>query len=508
MTPPILGGVRGEHRSRYATRRAFRLIGLGLLATALAWGNPSFADDEEDDLMGGFDDDFDMADLDSMEDEVPGWLAALPFGEALYENVDISGSIATGGVWNYLSHTAPDGQGGTTDFGGLSRLDLDGFLQVDVQLPGEWKIRAEALAWYDFVYQIQGRRDYNGAVLDVYEWQVDTGEVYLTGPLHDNLDITIGRKVINWGRSDTFRVVDVVNPLDNKEPGLVDIEDLRRAKAMVKLDATSGPWSAQLLVIPEHRYDRQPPIGSDFVSEKSVLLGQIDGRSDFSGTPGLAGKVDGRFSGWDFSVYGAYVDDTARTPQLLSPASLRFEANKIGMLGLAGNVAFGAWLLKAESAMLWGTRSLRLDCLPESPCIESGIPGLLNSERDRIDTMVGLEWYGPDQLSVALEIVNRHLIDHPGGRTGLREITAQDNFQTALRVSRLFFRERLDITLLALALGERFQDGALFRASAVFEVTDSVKVEGGWLAFMGGPSSGLGAFNSNDRVYGEIKYSF
>ena len=109
---------------------------------------------------------------------------------------------------------------------------------------------------------------------------------------------------------------------------------------------------------------------------------------------------------------------------------------------------------------------------------------------------------------MALEIVNRHLFDHPGGNTGVFELTAADNFETALRVSRPFFRERLDVTLLGTVLGERAQDGGLFRASADYELTDSLKLSGGWLVFFGGPRLSLGAFDSNDRVYAELKYSF
>jgi len=466
----------------------------------------SSADDDLDDLMGGFDDEFDLSELEDLEDEPPSWVAALPFGDVLYERVDLSGSIAAGAVWNYLSHTAADGNGGRTDYGGLARLDLDGFLQLDVELPGDWQVRAEVLGWYDFAYRIQGRSDYNGAVLDVYEWQVDTGEVYISGPLHENVDVTVGRKIINWGRSDTFRVVDVVNPLDEKEPGLVDIEDLRRPKAMVKLDATSGPWSAQFLVIPESRYARRPPRGSDFIPDvfSSGLLNtpsQIDGRSDFSGLPGLAGKIDGRFSGWDFSVYGAYLDETARNLDLEASTGLRMEANKIGMLGAAGNATWGAWLVKAELAWISNYREILIDTIPP--------PGtLLNRERDRLDTMIGIEYYGSDQLTIALEIVNRHIIDHPGGLPGRLEFTAQDEFETGLRISRPFFRERLDVTLLGIVFGERMQDGGLFRASGDFELTDSWKIEGGWLVYFGGPRRSLGAFDSNDRIYTEIKYSF
>lgn len=369
-------------------------------------------DDDLEDMMGGFDDDFDASEIEDLDDETPGWLAALPFGEVLDERVDLSGSIGVGVEYSYLDHSVPHGDepGRLTSYGNLTRLDLDGFLQLDVRLPADWLIRAEALGWYDFVYRIKGRGDYGGEVLDVYEWQVDTGEVYIAGPLHDNVDLTVGRKIVNWGRSDTFRVVDVVNPLDNKTPGLVDIEDLRRPKAMVKLDVQKGPWSGQFLVIPESRYDRQPPFGSDFFPDPSSFgippeafqSISISGRSDFDGMPGLAGKFDGRFSGWDFSLYGGYVDETSRVLDVELTTGARFESNRIGMVGAGGNVTRGAWLVKAEVAWLTGVQVLR--GIPTFPFLTS-------DDKDRIDSMVGVEYYGPDSLTIALEVLNRHVVN-------------------------------------------------------------------------------------------------
>ncbi|MFK7895903.1 MAG: DUF1302 family protein [Myxococcota bacterium] len=494
-----------------------------LVAALLSLPSLAFADEDVegfDDLMGGFDDDFDASELDEMDAETPAWIAALPFGEEIAERVDLSGSIATGAVFSYLGNRVPHGdeENRFSEYGNLTRLDLDGFLQLDIELPGDWQVRAEALGWYDFVYRIKGRSDFGGEVLDVYEWQVDSGEVYIAGPIHDKVDLTIGRKIVNWGRSDTFRVVDVVNPLDNKEPGLVDIEDLRRPKAMVKLDAQTGPWSAQFLVIPEARFDRQPPLGSDFfpdpttfgVTPRDLSAFQIDGRSDFGDVPSFAGKVDGRFSGWDFSIYGAYTDQGSRVldarpaPAPLTPASPvpRFEANRFSLLGAAGNITRGAWLVKAELAWLGdlrvlnGRRSTPANLIP-----------LTSERKDRMDTMIGVEYYGPDQLTIALEIVNRHLLDDPGQR-GVDRLTEQSTFETGIRISRPFLRERLDVTVLAIILGERAQDGVIFRASGDYEITDALKMEGGILIFSGGPDRALGAFDKNDRLYAELKYSF
>ncbi len=467
--------------------------------------------------MGGFEEEFDETQLGD-ESEAPAWLTRLPFGGWLHENVDLSGSLATGIVASYLDHDAPHGDrptevggpgqlGRDSDFGGLTRLDLDGYLQLDVQLPRDWQLRAEALGWYDFAYRLKGRGDYGGPVLDVYEWQIDAGEVFAAGPIHENIDLTIGRKIVNWGRSDTFRIVDVVNPLDNKEPGLVDIEDLRRPRGMAKLDASKGPWSAEAILVFETRFDRNPPPGSDFYpnlarfadGEGLIVTFPVDDESNFSRKPGFAGRIEGNFSGWDLGLFGAYVDETSRVFDVEASTGARLEGNRFGMLGAAGNVTRGPWLAKFELAWLGDVRMLR-------PRATGPIP-FWSDDKQRIDSLVGVEWYGADSLTVALEVLNRHWLDLPRSPE-LQEFFEQSTFETALRISRPFFRERLDITLLGVVFGERAQDGGLFRASGEWEISDAWKLEAGWLVFVGGPDKAIGAYDDNDRLYLELKYSF
>ncbi len=482
------------------------MILLAIALPTVVLGLPARAESEEprrdrdgyEDLLGGFDDDFDAAELEPLESPMPGWLEALPFGRMLYERVDLGGTLAAGASYSYLDHIVAHGDepGRSSSFSNLTRLDLDFLLRVDIELPAQWRIRAEALGWYDFAYWLKGRGNFGGEVLDVYEWQVDSGEVYLAGPLHPNVDLTIGRKIVNWGRSDTFRVVDVVNPLDNKEPGLVDIEDLRRPRTMIKLDAQAGPWSTTLLVIPESRFDRQPPVGSDFFPDLSGLPPALrqafrnvpidEDDSDFDRIPGLAAKVDGRFSGWDFSLYGAWVDETARIIDV-DATILTQESNRFALVGLAGNFTRGSWLFKLESAWLSGIEILRARATP---------PFLVSDDKERIDTMVGIEYFGPDSLTIALEIVNRHLLDYARGAGSPIQLTEQSRFETGLRITRPFFRERMEVTALGIVFGERFQDGGLLRLSADWELTDAWKLEGGLLAFIGGPDKGIGAFDS------------
>ena len=481
---------------------------------AEAWvaeGEGDTGGDDFDDLMGGFDDDFDVSEIESTEAEMPAWLGEMPFGEALYERVELGGSLSVGAVYGILDHSVAHGDqpGRRSPWGNLTRLDLDGLLQLDIDLDHGWTARTELLGWYDFAYRIRGRGQYGGEVLDVYEWQVDSGEVYLSGPLTDVVDLTVGRKIVNWGRSDTFRIVDVVNPLDNKEPGLVDIEDLRRPRAMIKLDAASGPWNGTLLIVPEHRYDRQPPPGSDFFPDLGPLranpffgLPPIQDRNDFSELPDFAARAGGSFSGWDFTVYGAYVDETNRVTDV-SAAGLRTEANRYGLLGAAGNYTVSSWLFKIESAFLTGLHTLRQVRVAGFPPVR-----LESGDTDRFDTMVGVEYFGPDSLVIALEIVNRHLLRPAEDLLAIGAEPEQSRFESALRISRPFFRERLDVTLLAFGIGERLQGGGILRLSGDFELTDAFTLTGGGILYIGGPEEALGAFESNDRLFAEVKYSF
>ena len=109
----------------------------------------------------------------------------------------------------------------------------------------------------------------------------------------------------------------------------------------------------------------------------------------------LAGAINGlEFAGG--SLYGAYIDEPSRVIDI-RPTGTFAEANRFGLLGAAGNWTRGPILLKIEMAWLSDIRVLRS---------QRGSPIPFSVDKDRIDTMVGIEYYGRDSLTIALEIVN------------------------------------------------------------------------------------------------------
>ncbi|MCZ6783138.1 MAG: hypothetical protein O7G30_07475, partial [Proteobacteria bacterium] len=179
---------------------AFATVAVALLPILAATSAPA---DDFDDLggFGGEEEDEFVVDVDEGSDVDRWW--------------DLDGSVAVSSSVNYLSHESATGD----DFTGLSRLRLRLNLQLDVDLPREWDLRVSPHIWYDLSYVINGFGNFTAAVRDDYEWEGDFQDSYIEGPILESLDLKVGRQVVNWGRSDSIRVLDVLNPLDNREPG-------------------------------------------------------------------------------------------------------------------------------------------------------------------------------------------------------------------------------------------------------------------------------------------------
>jgi hypothetical protein len=158
--------------------------------------------------------------LDAEKGSMPDWLS-------------IDGYFKISSVYSYLSHDAAG-----TDFNwqGLTRLRSELKLKLDADLPENWQARVSGHGFYDFAYTINGRDNFTDDVLDHYEKELEFDEVYLQESLTNDLDLKADRQIVVWGRLDNIRITDVLNPLDLRWPGLVDIEKLRLPVTMTKLD--------------------------------------------------------------------------------------------------------------------------------------------------------------------------------------------------------------------------------------------------------------------------------
>lgn len=473
-------GFVGQARGRVTSELRRRWIGrasTALLVTCIAL-LPSHAfaqvEDDIDDVLGGFDEEIDAAPRRQPDAERAG--EPMRFFR-------LSGDLSLGSSYNYRQHQSPSG----TRYGNLSRLRTQLDLQLDLDLPHAWKARVEGRGFYDFAYLAHGRSNFTDDVLDDYEWDIDFREVWIQGSPLESLDLKLGRQIVNWGRSDSLRVLDVINPLDNREPGLVDIEDLRIPLTMVRLDyypSWLDDWSVQLLVIPEYENDQNPSFGSDF-NPLPAPPPDLDTPRTFGSAPEYGGSLHGVFPGWDLSFYVARLYENTR----LAVGGLKGSSH-VTLVGSGGNRTFGSWLLKAELAWFYGVEYLRP-------------PGQV--DKSRLDVMGGVEYYGFDDIQIAFEVVNRHIFDYDRGMKPFRK---EDELESALRVTLDLLNERLHMTALGFVLGAHAQNGSVVRLEANYDLRDALAVGGGLVLYQEGDNPAFDQIGKNDRLFLRIEYSF
>lgn len=428
-----------------------------------------------------------------------------------------SGSTVISAAYNIRDHESYD----DTDWHGLSKLRTRLNLQYDHKWSDDWQSRVSGYGFYDWAYGIQGRSRYTEAVLDDYEHEGEWQEVWLRGKLSETVDIKAGRQVVNWGRADSLRVLDVLNPLDNREPGIADVEDLRLPVTMVKTDwFLNSHWNASFIAIPEVRFSKNPPRGSDFETAISPLFGSSATRlrehepEDVSDTR-YAASLTGTFSGWDVSFHAAqlwrdtpylHVDGTINPlKQGDALQRLDFRHSDITLVGMGANIVTGSWLFKGELARL-GNVDYTTAATRSYPFIgELTLPNG-NTEKSRTDALVGIEYFGFSDASVSLEVVNRHIEDFEDSMSVFYE--KRDRMETALRYTGNFINDRLEVTALGIAFGEKAQEGSLMRFQAAYDIQDALVLTGGVIFYQHGDMPPFTSIEDNDRVFMELKYSF
>ncbi len=502
-------------------------IVLALSLFALLSGN--LAADELEDALKGFDD-FDkksadavikapIKQLDDLDengfDETGPVNLNLTSGEEKPTWYSFSGYISLLGAYNYAqksqSVVAPGDM--PMDFSGLSRSRVKGGLTLDMKHGENWRSKIEVLTWYDASWAINGRENYTQDVLDTYESFIDLKDAYVQGSLDKSLDLKFGRQVVIWGKSDSIRITDVINPLDNREPGMVDIEDLRLSELMTRLDYFFGDWGLSTIIIHEPRLETEAAFGSDY--RPSDIFGtpipydnfpdRVNPEWNFENSQ-YAMSLDGRFSGWDISYYAAHVYDNRFDIEVVDTTPVRYY-DKINMIGIAGNIVSGSWLFKAESALI------------------NDINYRSTDRKNRFDALIGFDYMGIKDTVISLELANRHIFDYEekmltmtlaeaAAQNTFPDFVREDSIQIALRTSYKFDHDNATVTyLLALAGGNGpggSFDGGFQRLWIDYKYTDAVSLNAGIVDYIGGDGiiPFYRAIEDNDRVFAGVQYNF
>ncbi|MFP6639950.1 MAG: DUF1302 family protein [Myxococcota bacterium] len=531
---------------RPSLRVAFLLISMTGIFGTTPGAAAQEADTDLEAILGGFED-VDSARVDEKTGSFPEAEASTtPTENWLDRHVDILASTSLGLSYNvdphYSSVGPPPDPGAGTYYGNLQRLRLRSDFQADVALPENWKLRSQFYAFYDFAYVLHGEENYTDEVLDDYQLQAEILDLWLAGSPIYWLDLKLGRQVVDWGRSDSLRITDIWNPLNNREPGLVDIEDLRLPVTMARADFFLGSWSMSALVVPEIRYDYDPPPGSDFFpvvrldeipdpppggpTKQEILASlaaleaeifasdPLDGRADrWGATPEYGASLTGIFSGWDISLYLARVYQNRTTsvtnlPDLTGGALLPLD-DRITMVGAGGNYTRGAWLFKAEVAFF---DEIDYAFLKPNPNYQdpTDLPYVgIHQRFSQIDWMAGVEYYGLGDVSLTLEVAHHHVIDYDPLLQYLPNYVYRDTVDTALRVSSEFLNARLMAHALGLVIvNDAGLQGAFLRLSTEYEVSQALRIDFGYLHYFGHDQIPFDSWQRNNRLFAKFTFSF
>ncbi len=445
-----------------------------LLSAALA-GNCFAADDVLDDLLSGF------------ESAGPAVEVPLPEAPPEAESWRLGADINVTAVYSYDRDSAPPGR---TDFAKLSQLRLRIRPELWFRLAENWDGKISASVFYDAAYELEGRDEFTPQLLNESESETEFRDTFIRGKLADSLDIKLGRQIVVWGKSDNLRVLDVLNPLDLREPGQVDIEDLRIPLTMARLDYYFGNWGLTAIAIPEIRFDKNPAWGSEFYPSPQMLPPEAvpsDGGSDTE----WALALNGRMTGWDLAFHLARIYDD-RFHLALADTGPELQHSRLDMAGVAASAAVGNWLLKGELAYFDGLEFFSL-------------PG---EDFSRSDLMLGAEYNGFDNTTLSVESLVRQIDDYQS-LLQYDPIPAAENIhQTAFRYNADFIHNRLNVVLLATRFGESLNEGGFTRLQFKYELQDGVSLTLGSVQYHGGEQPPFALIKSNDRLFLDLKLSF
>jgi len=475
---------------------------------------PSTENSLDEDALSGFDKEPGTSDLD--EDALDGFDDGESSEIAIEEEngndwYALSGYVSLLGAYNYSQNgplaAAPGDK--QMDFSGLSRARTKLDLSLEMRHSDNWKSRIEIMGWYDTSWAINGRDNYTQDVLDTYEYFYDLKDAYIQGTLSDSVDIKIGRQIVIWGKSDSIRITDVINPLDNREPGMVDIKDLRLTETMTKLDYYFGDYGLSAIIIHEPRLQIEPAFGSDYrprdvfgpVAPDSIFPDVYQPNWDIKNSQ-FALSLDGRYEGWDLSWYAANVMNNRFGITIQDDGSKLRTFDKIYMLGAATNIVSGAWLYKAEAAYIMDIDYRSVD-----------------DNKNRLDALLGVDYSGFSKTVLSLELSDRHVFDYEDIMlqnslpAKFPDYEREDTVQVAARASYTFDHDNASVNYLISMIGSsdfRFQDGGFQRFWMDYKISDSFTSNAGIVDYIGGDGEVpfYNAIKNNDRVYAELVYNF
>lgn len=363
------------------------------------------------------------------------------------------------------------------------------FLDYSDTISDHWKIKLNGNYYYDLIYDMDPKRFSQEEKAELKD-EFYLNEAYISGKITkdlDILDIKIGRQIVAWGDSDTIRITDILNPLDNTRPGLSDIEYIRLPLAMIKIDYFINNWNIVPIIILEQDFSKRPPYGSPFYP-MDFKISKEDNYNDI--TYGF--KLSNDFHGGSFNLYTARIYDDEGYVEMIPPQAV-LKHEKITMIGSSESFTWGSWLFKNENAYL---KDLKYSSVNEKTF-------------SRFDVLLGVEYYGYENTTISYDIASRRIKDYDLRLLNEVNPLYKNSYHHALRINKNFMNETLHLNYLLTINGNRLfqKSGGLQKFWGKYKIDDSIAIEVGTIDYMGGTDF-YNKTENQDAVFANFSYNF
>ncbi|MCB4759067.1 MAG: DUF1302 domain-containing protein [Sulfurovum sp.] len=447
---------------------------------------PQAINNETQEALGGFEEE------DTADSDIGGFEENTGDMGTNTDEKDPSDYGLSGEIKQQVAYLTSSKNSNRKDFSSLRKTF---FLDYEYKFSNDLKLKINERYFYDWVYDISHIYFTPEEKYFLYS-EAELFDAYLEGSVSNSLDFKIGRQVVVWGRSDTIRITDVLNPIDNRQPGMVDIKDLRLPTVMVKLDYYVGNWRITPIVLLEQRFTKDPPYGSTFYPANFPFPDAKEYNK-----PTYALSIGREFHGWDMNLYATHIyNDTKFIQDPFSQDAVVIH-DKINMFGAAFNILKGSWLIKSEIAYF---DALRYMMAPDT-------------NLNRLDTLIGIEYNGIANTMISFDASLRHFMRYDmrlerqyiiaeNKRIDLIP-TYQNTYQYAFRMNSDFINDTLHANYLITLFGKKGNEGGFQRLWATYDIDDHFKMDVGILDFIGGDIL-FDHFKQERIVFGNIIYNF
>ncbi len=410
----------------------------------------------------------------------------------------------------------------------VERFDANPFAKgrqsVDLRFSyvDDWfKLVVAGHAEYDFAYLVE-RDSYDDPTLDAFEWQVDTREAFVSLSFA-NIQLSLGRQIVAWGDGDAFSPLDVVNPRDNREPGLSDLDDMRLPSLATRLQVTAGALMIELMVVHESWFGyTQPargpfspfeklladdPLVATLLGDRGVLFEHAQERFHGDNQQFFARAVY-KGAGIDLGFHVASVldrqgvlvppDDLTQFAQA-DPVVLAVDHPRVTVIGWSGSLPFNDVVFKWELVA-----ELDKPLMVGSPPADFGL-----ARTDLFHTMLSASYSGVTDLNIGLEFMQPVMLRDPELAPGQDLLLPVEAPALALRVMYTALNEKLNASAVATMFGWQAEVGFLARFELSYRFVDAVTLAAGFVTYHPGDEFGpFYGLDRHDRLFIKLRWDF